>query len=272
MKKIVWDYPSDLDYGGDRTPPEAKDWFFVLTTGRTGSTVFTEILNLHKDIYCGNEQNVFHLLSVVFKSGRIYAKDPTGKLPSLRYISQHHRTLDTLGLRALMEAWRGTQSGAKMFGDKDWLYGEDYAVLCEKVFPRHKKILSVRGILDQLSSLYSQGWYRGFPSQASSRRAHILKDVKCRIEYNSKWEREADLVVRFEDFSSQNGVLETLSSVFKVLGIDFGSFNMAKALSLCRHMQSLGRWKKDPVLLDFIKWLKTRDVSLASKLETGYTS
>lgn len=260
---IEWEYPDNLEYGGS-LPSKGKNWFFILTTARTGSTILTKILNLHEEVYCGNEENVLHLLSVIYKSKKIFYK---GRKPRLRYYPQTSKQLSLKGLRTMMEAWRKTQSSARFFGDKDWLYGEEYSDLVDKVFPENRKILTVRNLLDQLSSLYKQKWHDGLPSNKDQQYLQILKDIEYRMTYNAKWRREADLVIKFEDFGNTEKIRDTLYRTFDLLGADRKRVDIEKAVSLCRHKQSIDRWKKDKLIMNFIGRLEKENNELAKKLK-----
>lgn len=258
--KLYLDYPKSLNFKNAKVSP-AQNWFFILTTGRTGSTILTKILNLHKDIYCGNEQNSLHLFSTILQSEvYIYQK------PRLRYTYKNQKALNISGLRKLMEVWKETQTNKKIFGDKDWLYGEEYSGLIDKVFPKNKKILTTRNILDQLSSLYSQPWYKKLPKNKADRYKHIKDNIAERIDYNQKWSKRSDLVVPFENFADKNRTKETILGVLDMLGADKKGYPINQAIKMCTHKSSLNRWRNDEIIHTFLNELKARDSKLYRSL------
>ena len=92
-------------------------------------------------------------------------------------------------------------------------------------------------------------------------------DVIERLKYNKKWERECDFVASFEDFSDLNRAEKTIMSILEVLGISFDSFPMDKAIELCNHSKSIGRWNKDKIILEFLEKLKKEDSALYKKVQ-----
>jgi len=266
--ELKWDYPKKLNFDKVFTP-KANDWFFILTTGRTGSTILTKMLNLHQDVHCANEQNIPHLFSVLFNSERIYYDNSEKDFPKLRFKRRNYIPLDTIGLRILLNAWRNTQTSKKVFGDKDRLYGEKvYSEIIDSVLPGHKIILSTRNILDQLSSLYQQEWYTKLPVDSDKIFKHILADVKYRLAYNKKWLKKADITIRFEDFIDDNAIEEKLLSIFKILNLETDKKCIKSMIDLSTHKSSFGRWKNDALMSRFIHDLEKEDPHLANKLKT----
>jgi len=254
--KFYFEYPKNIYFKNSQVL-SAPNWFFILTTGRTGSTVLTKILNLHKDIYCANEQNALHLFSTILQS-KIYVHQK----PRLRYTYQNQKELNIADLRKLMEAWKDTQTTKKLFGDKDWLYGEEYSKLIDQVFPQNKKILTTRNILDQLSSLYSQDWYKKIPIHKFDKYKHILNDVKERIVYNKKWSKEADITIPFENFAIDGLAKQEIFKILDIFEVSKDKFPINKAMELCDHRNSICRWKTDKIIIDFLKQLKIEDKNL----------
>jgi len=254
--------PWELEPGEPAAP--GGDWFFMVSFPRTGSTVASLILNLHPDIYCGQEQMVLPLFMTVLHSRLLLAPD---MWYSVRYSKQIPVT--AANVRALMDAWRGCVSAKRIFGDKGVMYHQHFGAACSAVFPGCKLVLTVRHPLDTLSSYIQQPWaafMRNDPQRTFVE--HIRSRAYELLTGNTTWREQAE-VIDFEQLGSEAGFRSTFSRIFAHLGADANGYEWDSAWALCRHRFTSGRWQYDTEILAFMDWLEHRDRKLHRLLADG---
>ena len=266
-RTVIWALdgagPWELEPG--EAPAPGADWFFMVSFQRTGSTAAALVLNLHPDIYCGQEHLVLPLFMTLLHSKLLMSPDLWF---SVRYSKKIPAT--AVNARALMDAWRSCVSDKRIFGDKGEMYHQHFGGACGAVFPGCKFVLTVRHPLDTLSSYIQQPWAAYM--RGGDNRDNFLESLRLRaremLTGNAAWQHRAE-VITFEELGSEAGFQETFSRVFAYLGADPDGYNWDAGWRLCRHRFTVGRWKHDPEMLEFMNWLEARDEPLHHALATG---
>lgn len=266
-RTVIWALdgagPWELEPG--EAPSSGEDWFFMVSFQRTGSTAAALVLNLHPEIYCGQEHLVLPLFMTVLHSKLLISPDLWF---SVRYSKKIPAT--AVNVRALMDAWRSCVSDKRIFGDKGEMYHQHFGGACGAVFPGCKFVLTVRHPLDTLSSYIQQPWAAYM--RDGGNRDTFLENLRLRaremLTRNATWRGRAE-VIEFEELGSEAGFHATFSRVFAYLGADPEAYNWATGWRLCRHRFTVGRWKHDPDMLEFMSWLEARDEPLHHALTAG---
>lgn len=256
---LYWVKPNNLyvlDPG--ELPESAKDWFFVIYTSRTGSTVLTELLNFHDDILCTSENNILTNFNAMLRSNFIYTPDCR-----INWRTKEPHVINAKDYREIMETWRTiklrhSKPGAKIFGDKSWIYTDKYESgscleMCKNIFPECKWVMTYReNILDQISSLINQRWYK-LQKDKDGALNQIYDEVIYTLETNDYIKENATVGVKFENMVTIDGFEEEMIPVLEYLEADPKKYPWVKAFSRCNHKYSIGRWQKDPLMIDFVK-------------------
>jgi len=255
--------PWQLEAGGAPVA-DGGDWFFLVNFPRTGSTAAAEILDLHPEICCGNEQQVLPLLMTILHSRLLLAPELAG---SVRYTKQLPVTAATV--RALMDAWRSCVSGKRLFGDKGEMYHQRFGEPCAAIFPGCRFVLTVRHPLDALSSYVRQPWalYLRFDGHEAFQQA-LRRRAREMLTANAAW-RERAAVIEFEALATEAGFRATFARVLAHLGADPAAFDWDAGWARCRHAGAIGRGRGDEELEEFMRWLEPRDGELHEALARG---
>ena len=252
---LYWVVPDNLyvlDEGGE-TPPLAENWFFIVYTSRTGSTVLTDLLSFHDDILCTSENNVLTNFNAVLRSNFIYTPDCR-----INWRTKKPHRMTAQDYRELMETWRRIKirhdkPQAKIFGDKSWIYEDRFGnssclEMSKKIFPGSRWIMTYReNILDQISSLLNQRWY-SIPENEDELMDQIYNEVTYTLETNDFIRQHAPVGVKFENMVSMDGFVQEMTPVLEYLGADHLKYPWVKAFRICHHDKSVGRWQSDPII------------------------
>jgi len=256
----VWDFDAL-----DSRPSHGPSWFFIVNFPRTGSSIVGSLLNRHPDVYCGDEENVLPLFMTLLGSELFMS-------PSLSSAVRYKKAIDITprNMRHLLEAWRSCRSSKTIFGDKSEMYYHAFGPACEAVFPGCKFVLTVRNVLDTLSSYIRQPWAAylyHLPTQNAffERLRAMAEDM---LGKNAYWHAKA-ATVEFERLTSRDGFESTFAGVFEHLGVEAEAFDWNGGWTLCEHDRAVGRWRTDDDIGAFLEWFKGVDPALASLLERG---
>lgn len=266
-RTVIWALdgagPWELEPGA--SPAPGPDWFFMASFQRTGSTAAALVLGLHPEIYCGQEHLVLPLFMTLLHSQLLMSPDLWF---SVRYSKKVPATAGNV--RALMDAWRSCVSDKRIFGDKGDMYHQHFGDACGAVFPGCKFVLTVRHPLDTLSSYIQQPWAAYM--REGGNRDTFLENLRLRaremLSGNAAWRGRAE-VIAFEELGSEEGFRATFSRVFAHLGADPDAYHWDTGWGLCRHRFTVGRWKHDQEMLEFMSWLEARDEPLHRALSDG---
>jgi hypothetical protein len=266
-RTVIWALdgagPWELEPG--EAPSPGEDWFFMVSFQRTGSTAAALVLSLHPDVYCGQEHLVLPLFMTLLHSKLLISPDLWF---SVRYSKKIPAT--AANVRALMDAWRTCVSGKRIFGDKVEMYHQHFGGACGAVFPGCKFVLTVRHPLDTLSSYIQQPWAAYM--RDGGKRETFLENLRLRAREmligNGAWRERAE-VIEFEQLGSQETFRATFSRVFSYLGADPAGYDWDAGWRLCRHRFTVGRWKHDTEMTEFMDWLEHRDEALCHALAAG---
>jgi hypothetical protein len=260
-RRRVWEFESNGE-----PPPDGSDWFFLVNFPRTGSTVGAEILSAHPDIHCGNEEHVLPLFMTVLGSKLFMAPDLH---ESVRYTKQIE--ISPRNMRHLLDGWRKCVSDKPIFGDKGEMYFSHFGNACADVFPNCRFVLTVRNPLDTLASYINQDWayYLNMSGDRIQFFRNILGKATDMLEYNTRWRDKAE-VIEFERLTTKEEFVETYARVFEHLGADPERYNWDQGWNRCRHKPAIGRWKQDPVIGEFMDWLRKQNEAVCSLLENDY--
>jgi hypothetical protein len=113
--------------------------FFVVTTGRSGSTTIAAALSQHEDITCRHENRPQLVrLSTEYEYGLCEREDARAELAALY--------------------GNGIPKGPRLYGESDQKFWNLVEVLAE-LYPNSKFIWLLRDGRDVVSSAYARGWY-----------------------------------------------------------------------------------------------------------------
>lgn len=247
-------------------PLPAQDWFFVVNFPRTGSTAVAEVLSQHREIYCGDEQQVMPLLMTVLHSRLLMAPD---LWESVRYTKQVPVT--PWGVRKLMDAWRSCVSDRPFFGDKGEMYHYRFGPACRAVFPGCRFVLTVRNPLDTLASYITQPWaaYLTLDPRPEAYFRILRHRARWMLVMNQSWRSDGAAIVEFESLIDRDRYTEVFTRVLQHLGADPAGHDWDAGWARCRHREAITQWQQNDRIVAFLDWLSREDADLRELLESG---
>lgn len=255
--------------------------FFIIGSGRNGSTLLSMILNGHSKIFIPNEQYALHYASIRFQlynfliwrdlvklvigefadshnneSWNTNFNDLYNKLHSL---PKERRNFQTMIEEIIKEHARSKHEQYKIWGDKSpptilflkYIY---------RVYPKSKFIFLIRDGRDVVNSFYKAGekifgdiatienasyhWKKGLEQwQWLKRKASPLNLMEVRYEtLVSKPETEIKKILCFLDLKYEKGILNYENEVRKRAVLESSHHG---GLKLPIHKNNIGKWKSE---------------------------
>jgi len=247
-----------------RGAPPAEDWFFLLCLGHSGSCVLSEMLSLHPEVYCANEdQTILALLGLLttrtvmslgstalhWQSGLWSGRD--------KPFTCETRVVTAPFLRDLAEVWREHYGRGKAFcGDKHTWYLRHRAEL-RRIFPGCKLLYTVRHPLDQLSGLMSDEWVGNRAIADDPKGA--WGQIGCYVRMYREVVCEPDVfIVPYEAFAEPATLAETMCGCYRRVGASPDDVSEEQLAGFASR-KSVERWRLDSSVLALLdQWRESR--------------
>lgn len=234
----------------DDAPP-ARDRFFVIGTGRTGTTVFGKMMSQHPDCWCGNECDVVSSLINLLTTTCVQSLTIPGcfgirvdRREDRNWPEGEEAAWRTSEIREMCEVWcrmEGRRHGASVIGDKGSVYLGIRGMI-RRIFPGCTFFMTTRNPLDQMSSYMDQPWnvtIRDDGSEESLRKVHGW--LLYRLKMDEVGLEDDVHLVSFEDFGHIDTLRATMESCWERLGL------LAPDVDLSGFVrpEPIGRWRSD---------------------------
>ncbi len=247
------------NFSADKVVPNANNWFFIISSTRTGGTYTYRLLNSHPEIYCTFENETHAYFTMMFKFNRFLLKGPM-----VNVLNDKSLNVDFLMIRNLMEAYRtANQKNTKFFGDKT-ISAFFYPKLTEnllKIFPGAFFYLSSRPLLDWISSVLTMPFcqmYIDFNKDKEQIYENITELIKTNIKNTQQYKSLGIHEIKFEDHYEYDSWEKIYSSIFNNFGLSLNDIDKNKFWENSNHKKVQNRWKSDPIVLEYMEWCKIR--------------
>lgn len=247
------------NFSPNKVVPDAKDWFFIISSTRTGGTYTHRLLNSHPEIYCTFENETHAYFTMMFKFNRFLLKGPM-----VNVLNDKSLDVDFLMIRNLMEAYRSAnQKNVKFFGDKT-ISAFFYPKLAEnllKIFPGAFFYLSSRPLLDWISSVMTMHFsqmYIDFNQDKEKVYENITELIKTNIANTQKYINLGIPQIKFEDHYEYDSWSKIYSNIFRNFGLSLDDIDKEKFWENSNHKKVQNRWKSDSIVLEYLEWCKSR--------------
>lgn len=244
-------------------PPEDDgSWaFFVGANSRTGSRLLARLLSRHPEVQCTHEHFPVPKMVAAMSSTLFYIPRTIGAIAK-------GALLRPSTISAMLDAWRENETCKRVIGDVGTAYlampdinpATRWSRVIRACFPGAAWLLSMRCILDSISSMMAQPWF-GYPRTPRNaigqiRAAYVMNTLSIEAGY---------LGIDRDTMFDRAGFEASLRSAFVHVGVDPDEYDYDGAFEFSSpwdYSHSIRRWESDEVILEALSEIERTDEAL----------